>query len=123
MVPPVSRSGKSLCAATPNFAVFFADDVAIGLELIKAADAAAAEVIALELHHDAQVHAVDGALVNAENQVRLLRYWLKGVLAGLLMASRGLDAALRGERVKPFGVPAENRVRSLGTFLGTWVTL
>ena len=63
----------------PQFAVFFADDAAIGLERIEATDAAAAEAMALELHPDAQVHAVDGALVTAENRVRLLGEWVRGL--------------------------------------------
>ena len=63
----------------PQFAVFFADDAAIGLERIEAADAAAAEAMALELHPDARVHAVDGALATAENQVRLLAAWVRGL--------------------------------------------
>ena len=63
----------------PSFAVFFADDAAIGLERIEAADAAAAEAMAHELHPDAQVHAVDGALVSEANRVRLLGDWVRGM--------------------------------------------
>ena len=65
-------------SAMASFAVFFADDAAIGMERIEATDAAAAEAMALVLHPDAQVHAVDGALVTAENRVRLLGEWVKG---------------------------------------------
>ena len=54
--------------AMPNFAVFFADDVSSGLELIVATDAAAAEVIALELHTDARLKSMDGALVRRTGQ-------------------------------------------------------
>ena len=61
-----------------SYAVFFSDPAAIGLERIEATDAAAAEAMARELHPDAQVHAVDGALVTAENRVRLLGEWVKG---------------------------------------------
>ena len=52
----------------PNFALFFADDVAIGLELIVATDAAAAEVNALELHTDARLKSMDGALERRTGQ-------------------------------------------------------
>ena len=55
-------------SAMASYAVFFADDAAIGLERIEAADAAEAEAMALELHSDAQVHAVDGALMTEENR-------------------------------------------------------
>ena len=59
----------------PQFAVFFMDLAAIGLQRIEAADAAAAEGIVLDQHPDAQVHAVDGALVTEENHHRMLAAW------------------------------------------------
>lgn len=61
-----------------SYAVFFAYEAAIGLERIEAADAAAAEAMELELHPDAQVHAVDGVLVTEANRVRLLGEWVRG---------------------------------------------
>jgi hypothetical protein len=51
-----------------QFAVFFIDPAAIGLQRVEASDAAAAEGMVLDQHPDAQVHAVDGALVTEENR-------------------------------------------------------
>ena len=65
----------------PSYAVFFADEAAIGMERVAAANAAAAEAVMRDHHPDAQVHAFDGAPVTEENLLRLLRHWLKGVLA------------------------------------------
>ena len=58
-----------------SYAVFFIDPAAIGLQRVEAADAAAAEDMVLDQHPDAQVHAVDGALVTDENRHRLLTSW------------------------------------------------
>ncbi len=60
-----------------QFAVFFIDPAAIGLKRLDAPDAAAAEGMVLELHPDAQVHAVDGALVTEENPHRMLAAWVR----------------------------------------------
>ena len=49
-----------------SYAVFFADDAAIGMELIEATDVAAAEVIALELHLDTRLTAMNGTHQGAE---------------------------------------------------------
>ncbi len=61
----------------PRFAVFFADDAAIGMEQIEATDAAAAEAMARELNPGALVHAVDGALVTEANRQYLLADWAR----------------------------------------------
>lgn len=61
-----------------QFAVFFIDPAAIGLQRVEAADAAAAEGMVLDQHPDAQVHAVDGAMVTEENRHRLLAAWVRG---------------------------------------------
>ena len=68
--------GSPCAIAMASFAVFFADDNAIGIERIQAADAAAAEAIARELHPDARFQAVDGELVSEANRVRLLGVWV-----------------------------------------------
>jgi hypothetical protein len=60
-----------------QFAVFFIDPAAIGLQRVEAADAAAAEGMVLDHHPDAQVHAVDGALVTEENRHRMLAAWVR----------------------------------------------
>ncbi len=60
-----------------HFAVFFIDPAVIGLQRVEAADAAAAEGMVLDQHPDAQVHAVDGALVTEENRHRLLAAWVR----------------------------------------------
>lgn len=78
MVPPVARSGKSLASAMTSYAVFFSAPAAIGLQRVEAADAAAAEGMVLDQHPDAQVHAVDGALVTEENHRRMLAAWVRG---------------------------------------------
>ena len=78
MVPLVAMSGKTLGGAMASFAVFFCDAAAIGLQRVKAADAAAAEAIVLDQQPDAEVHAVDAALVTEENRHRLLAAWIMG---------------------------------------------
>ena len=66
-------------SAMPEFALFFADDAAIGMERVAAANAAAAEAVMRDHHPDAQLHAVDGALVTEENRLRLLGDWARGL--------------------------------------------
>ena len=78
MVPLVASSGKSLASAMTSYAVFFVDAAAIGLQRVEPSDAAAAEGMVLDQHPDAQVHAVDGALVTEENRHRLLAAWVRG---------------------------------------------
>ena len=60
------------------FAVFFADEAAVGVTRVEAADAAAAEAVVLEQHPGGRVYAVDGALVSEDNRVRLLAAWMRG---------------------------------------------
>jgi hypothetical protein len=57
--------------------VFFIDPAAIGLQRIDALDAAAAEAMVLNQHPDAQVHAVDGALVPERNSQQMVAAWLR----------------------------------------------
>ena len=64
-------------SAMKSFAVFFMDPAAIGLQRVEASDAAAAEGMVLDQHPDAQVHAVDGALVTDENRQRMLVAWVR----------------------------------------------
>jgi len=59
------------------FAVFFADEAAVGITRVEASDAAGAEALVLEQHPGGRVHAVDGALVTEENRVRLLAAWMR----------------------------------------------
>ncbi|MBM3350109.1 MAG: hypothetical protein FJY58_10520 [Betaproteobacteria bacterium] len=61
----------------PPFAVFFADEAAVGVTRVEAPDAATAEAMVMEDHPGARVHAVDGATVTEENRVRLLGAWLR----------------------------------------------
>jgi len=61
----------------PPFAVFFADEAAVGVTRVDAPDAATAEAMVMEDHPSAKVHAVDGATVTEENRVRLLGAWLR----------------------------------------------
>jgi len=63
----------------PPFALFFADEAAVGVTRVDAPDAATAEAIVMEEHPCAQVHAVDGAAVTEENRVRLLATWMRGL--------------------------------------------
>lgn len=60
-----------------SFVVFFADEAAVGVTRVEAADAAAAEALVLEEHPGGRVHAVDGDLVSEENRVRMLGAWLR----------------------------------------------
>ncbi|MGA0021386.1 MAG: hypothetical protein ACO3GW_04395 [Vulcanococcus sp.] len=60
-----------------NYAVFFMEPAAIGLQRIDALDAAAAEATVLDQHPIAQFHAFDGALVTEENRHRMLAAWLR----------------------------------------------
>ncbi|WP_398335994.1 hypothetical protein [Vulcanococcus sp.] len=60
-----------------SYAVFFIDPAAIGMQRGEAADAAAAEEMVLDQHPDAQVHAVDGALVHERNSQQLVAAWLR----------------------------------------------
>lgn len=61
----------------PPFAVFFADEAAVGMTRVEAANAVAAEALVLEQHPGGRVHAVDGALVSEENRVRMLAAWMR----------------------------------------------
>jgi hypothetical protein len=70
-------SGKTLGGAMASYAVFFMDLAAIGIQRVEATDAAAAEGMVLDQNPDAEVHAVDGALVTEENRHRLLADWVK----------------------------------------------
>jgi len=58
------------------FAVFFADEAAVGVTRVEAPDAATAEALVLDQHPGGRVHAVDGATVTEENRVRMLGAWL-----------------------------------------------
>jgi hypothetical protein len=60
-----------------QFAVFFIDPAAIGLQRVEAANAAAAERMVLDQHPDAHVHAVDGVLVTEKDRQRLLAAWVR----------------------------------------------
>jgi hypothetical protein len=60
-----------------QFAVFFSDPAAIGPQRLDAPDAAAAESMVLDQRPDAQVHAVDGALVHERNSQQLVAAWLR----------------------------------------------
>jgi len=60
-----------------SFAVFFADEAAVGITRVEAADAAAAEALVLGQHPCGRVHAVNGATVSEENRVRLLAAWMR----------------------------------------------
>ena len=60
-----------------SYAVFFMDLAAIGIQRVEAADAAAAEGMVLDQNPDAEVHAVDGALVTEENRHRMLAAWVR----------------------------------------------
>ena len=46
-----------------SFAVFFADEAAVGITRVEALDAAAAEALVLDQHPGGRAHAVDGATV------------------------------------------------------------
>ena len=59
------------------YAVFFADEAAVGVTRVDAPDAATAESLVMEEHPGAKVHAVDGATVTEENRVRMLGAWLR----------------------------------------------
>jgi hypothetical protein len=61
-----------------SYAVLFIDLAAVGLQRLYAPDAAAAEAIVLDQRPDAQVHAVDDALVTEENRHRMLAAWVRG---------------------------------------------
>ena len=61
-----------------KFAVFFADDAAIGLTRVEAGDAEAAESLVLRDHPDGTVKAVGDEQVTAENRHRMLAAWVRG---------------------------------------------
>jgi hypothetical protein len=61
----------------PKFAVFFADDAAVGMTRVEASDAAAAEAQVLRDHPDGTVKAVGDEQVNAENRHRMLAKWMQ----------------------------------------------
>jgi hypothetical protein len=67
-----------------QLALLLSDPAAIGLQRLDAPDAAAAEAMVLDQHPDAQVHAVDGALVTEENRhpmANLIESWVLAELA------------------------------------------
>jgi len=76
--PPL---GYKQCVFTPllrlPFAVFFADEAAVGVTRVDAPDSATAEAMVMEEHPGAKVHAVDGSAVTEENRVRMLGAWLR----------------------------------------------
>ena len=61
----------------PRFAVFFADEAAVGVTRAEAPEAATAEAMVMEEHLGAKDNAVDGATVTEENRVRLLAAWMR----------------------------------------------
>lgn len=67
----------SRCPPIAPFAVFFADEAAVGITRVEAADVAGAEALVLEEHPGGRTHAVDGVLVTEENRVRMLGDWLR----------------------------------------------
>jgi len=60
-----------------KFAVFFADDAAVGVTRVEAVDADAAEVLVLLDHPHGTVKAVGDEQVTAENRHRILAKWLE----------------------------------------------
>ena len=63
----------------PKFAVFFADDAAVGVARVEASDAAAAEAQVLHDHPDGSVKAVGDEKVTAENRHRMLAKWMQAL--------------------------------------------
>ena len=61
----------------PKFAVFFADDAAVGVARVEASDAAAAEALVLHDHPNGTVKAVGDEQVTAENRHRMLGKWMQ----------------------------------------------
>ena len=61
----------------PKFAVFFADDAAVGVARVEASDAAAAEAQVLRDHPYGTVKAVGDERVTAENRHRMLAKWME----------------------------------------------
>ena len=55
-----------------SFAVFFADEAAVGMTRVEASAAAGAEALVLEEPPGGKDHAVDGALMTEENRIRML---------------------------------------------------
>jgi len=60
-----------------KFAVFFADDAAVGVTRVEASDANAAEALVLRDHPDGSVKAVGDEQVTAENMRRMLAKWMQ----------------------------------------------
>jgi len=61
----------------PPFAVFFADEAAVGMTRVEAPDAVTAEAMVMEEHPGAKVHAIDGAAGTEENRVQMIGAWLR----------------------------------------------
>jgi hypothetical protein len=61
----------------PKFAVFFADDAAVGVTRVEASDVEAAEALVLRDYPDGSVKAVGDELVTAENRHRMLAKWMQ----------------------------------------------
>ncbi len=61
----------------PKFAVFFADDAAVGVTRVEASDADAAEALVLHDHPDGSVKAVSSEMVTTENRHRMLSKWME----------------------------------------------
>jgi hypothetical protein len=62
-----------------KFAVFFADDAAVGVTRVEASDADAAEALVLRDHPDGSVKAVGDERVTAENRHRMLAKWIQAL--------------------------------------------
>jgi len=80
VLPPgeyVPREGSVHPLLMLPFAVFFADEAAVGVTRVEAPDAATAEAMVMKVHTAAKVHAVDGAQVSEENRVRMLAAWIR----------------------------------------------
>ena len=59
LVLPINQHHRATTENLPQFAVFFADEAAVGMTRVEASDAAAAEALVLAQHPGARVHAVD----------------------------------------------------------------
>jgi hypothetical protein len=62
-----------------KFAVFFADDAAVGVTRVEASDADAAEALVLRDHPDGSLKAVGDEQVTAENRHRMLAKWMQAL--------------------------------------------
>ena len=68
---------RTVSTSMPQFAVFFADGVGFGFEMVQALDAAHAEDISRAQHPTGRLTAVPAELLEGQDHHQLLMAWIR----------------------------------------------